>query len=138
MVPRFKTFILACVLSLKHANIPPLIYVYPCIEIISCAHLCFCAHIYHLLNVWELVSSVNVIPCIHSRNAYITGTICRDSTLSNIHGKSVPSTHEKLILDNILLPDERTNKINHQFAETFADVGVGGYVCHPKCLIRYL
>jgi len=67
-----------------------------------------------------------------------TGNVYRDSTSSKIHGKSVPSTHEKLVWDNILLPNERTSKINHQFAETFADVGVGGYVCHPKCIIQYL
>ena len=71
-------------------------------------------------------------------NFIAIGTVCRDSTSSKIHGKSVPSTHEKLVLDNILLPDERTGKLNHQFAETFVDVGVGGYVCHPKILIRYL
>ena len=67
-----------------------------------------------------------------------TGTVCRDSTASKCHGKSVPSSHEKLVVDSILLPDEKTNKINHQFAETFADIGPGGYVCHPKGLIRYL
>ena len=125
-------------MSLKHANIPPLIYAYPCIEIISCAHLCFFAHIYHLLNVWELVSSVNVIPYIHSKNAYITGTICRDSTALVIHGKPVPPTYEKVLLDKILLPDELTAKICRQFTETFGDVGAGGYVSHQKGLIRYL
>ena len=68
----------------------------------------------------------------------ITGTICRDSTAHIIHGKPVPPTYEKVLLDKILLPDELTAKICRQFTETFGDVGVGGYVCHLKGLIRFL
>lgn len=67
-----------------------------------------------------------------------TATVCKDSTSFIIHGKSVPSTHEKLVVDNILLPDEKTSKQNHPLATTFAEVGIGGYVCHPKSAIRYL
>ena len=67
-----------------------------------------------------------------------TGFVCRDSTASIIHGKPVPPTHEKLIVNNILLPDEPTTKQNHPLAMIFDDVGIGGYVCHPKSSIRYL
>ena len=66
------------------------------------------------------------------------GFVCRDSTASIIHGKPVPPTHEKLVVDSILLPDETTSKQNHPLAMTFEEVGIGGYVCHPKSLIRYL
>ena len=67
-----------------------------------------------------------------------TAVVCTDSTSSVIHGKPVPATHDKLVLDSILLPEERTSKPNHCLAVTFAEVGIGGYVCHPKNLIRYL
>ena len=68
----------------------------------------------------------------------ITGTICRDSTQSICHGKPVPPAYEKVLLDKILLEDEPTAKMNRHMAETFRDIGVGGYVCHQKGLIRYL
>lgn len=67
-----------------------------------------------------------------------TATVCRDPTSFIIHEKSVPSTHEKLVVDNILLPDEKTSKQNHPLATTFTEVRIGGYVCHPKSVIRYL
>jgi len=65
-------------------------------------------------------------------------TICRDSTSSIIHGKLVLLTHKKLVMDNILLPEEKTSKPNHPLAMTFGEVGIGGYVCHPKSNIRYM
>ena len=68
----------------------------------------------------------------------VTATVCKDSTLSIIHGKPVPPTYEKLVMDNILLPKEKTRKPNHPLAMTFGDVGIGGYVCHPKSNIRYM
>ena len=68
----------------------------------------------------------------------ITGTVCRDSTASICHGKPVPPTYEKVLLNEILLPDELTAKMNPHMADTFGEVGVGGYVCHQKGLIRYL
>ena len=67
-----------------------------------------------------------------------TGTVCRGSLGSIIHGKAVPPSFEKLVVDSILLPDESTTKQNHALATTFGEVGVGGFVCHPKNLLRYL
>lgn len=67
-----------------------------------------------------------------------TATVCRDSTASIIHGKTVPPGYEKLVVDNIRLPQERTSKPNHPLALTFGEVGIGGYVCHPKNMIQYL
>ena len=66
-----------------------------------------------------------------------TGKVCRGSLGSIIHGKAVPPTYEKLVVDSILLPEESTTKQNHPLATTFEEVGVGGFVCHPKNLLRY-
>ncbi|XP_026455281.1 uncharacterized protein LOC113356382 isoform X2 [Papaver somniferum] len=52
------------------------------------------------------------------------------------HGFAVPATHLKVLIDDILLPDERTIKAN-QFVETFRDVGNGRFMVHPKRSITY-
>lgn len=60
------------------------------------------------------------------------GLGCYSSRLSS----PVPATHLKVLIDNILMPDEPTVKAN-RFTETFKDVGIGGYVVHPKRSISY-
>ncbi|RZC86838.1 hypothetical protein C5167_030192 [Papaver somniferum] len=47
------------------------------------------------------------------------------------HDSVVHAIHLKVLIDDILLPDERTVKAN-KFAETFRDVGIGVFVVHPK------
>lgn len=65
-----------------------------------------------------------------------TGKVCTGAQGLMAHGSAVPATHLKVLIDDILLPDERTIKAN-QFMETFKDVGIGGFVVHPKRSIAY-
>lgn len=65
-----------------------------------------------------------------------TSKVCTGVSALMDHGSPVPATHLKVLLDNILLPDEKTVKAN-TFAPTFRDVGIGGFVVHPKRSIAY-
>lgn len=65
-----------------------------------------------------------------------TGEVCTGPSSRLFHSVAVPDHLEKVLLDEILLPDEITVRAN-TFAGSFREVGVGGFVLHPKILTRY-
>lgn len=48
----------------------------------------------------------------------------------------IPPHLGKVLLDDIVMPFEKTIKAN-RLVETFRDVGVGGYVVHPRMCIKF-
>lgn len=64
------------------------------------------------------------------------GTVCVGSLALVAHGSPVSPNHVKVLLDEILLPEEFCSKANRP-ARTFQDIGVGGFVVHPRSSSRY-
>lgn len=52
------------------------------------------------------------------------------------HGVPVFANHVKVLVHEILLPDEKTTKAN-RLARTFREVGVGGFMVHPTAFTRF-
>ena len=64
------------------------------------------------------------------------GKVVKDGTSGILHGRLLKDVEVKVLLDKIILPDERLYLGTQGCADTYSEVGIGGFVVHHKEFLK--